>query len=512
MSDPIDIGTDCERCGNPLPANAAFCHRCGAGTGATAPEAVPAAPPLEPKDLGPDTTEDQITGESGAPSETEAPAEEASAGSGPTVHVEPLSAPQPDASDGPAQTAAPAETATGTESAAGERTAEVQAPGVTATAIEPREGTGRRRWLYLVLLLVLVGGGVGAFFLFTGDDDEAADGEATSATEPGGQDDDGGTGDAGDGESEDGGGDTEVDVPVIAAPDEEFGLEISAEHDLDVPLAEIDSTQGELWAVQPDLESGDDSVVVIDPDSVEILATIEIGGFVDSLDADRGTVWVSAAGELVEIDADVRRLVARHNPCGEAEVGEVAAGQQMVWAACDDDTLVRVGTDGSAEETRDRPQGAVSSMDMGEVGVWFALVEDPRVLLMPFDAGEEVVEIDSGHPLRGVEKAGDVIWALGDDETITRVDPAGETAVVTVDVDGVDVAGTEGRSYVVSLSPGAVTRIDTELGDDVPAPEDTEISGHIEVGEQGFSIARLGEQLWVTTTPSTSLFLLTAPA
>jgi YVTN family beta-propeller protein len=132
---------------------------------------------------------------------------------------------------------------------------------------------------------------------------------------------------------------------------------------------------GALWVANSD----DATVSVIRPGVAEP-ETVQVEGRPFGIDAGEGAVWVgsNSLSQIVRIDADTRRVVARINVSREQFIPsglfDVVAGAGAVWGAnWDELTLVRVDPETNRVVARIELSGAPRGIAIAGDAVWVSL-------------------------------------------------------------------------------------------------------------------------------------------
>jgi peptide/nickel transport system substrate-binding protein len=235
------------------------------------------------------------------------------------------------------------------------------------------------------------------------------------------------------------------------------------------------------------------SIGVIDPESGNILRSIELPNAPGSMAAGEGAVWVTApdAGRIMRIDAQTETVVDS-TQVGSAPAG-IAVGEGAVWVVdSDGPSLVRVSPE-TNEEVATIPVGnGPAGVAVTNGAVWVTNRLDGTVSRID-PATSEVSEIISvGQAPTGIAADDDGVWvANSDDGTVVRIDPATNTVDTVVGVGnqpGAVAVGPDGV-WVANTLDGTVSRIDPGTGI---------VTRVITVGLGPSAIAVAGDAVWVT--------------
>jgi YVTN family beta-propeller protein len=246
---------------------------------------------------------------------------------------------------------------------------------------------------------------------------------------------------------------------------------------------------GSLWVANLD----DRTVTRIDPRTRGVVRTISLSAAPDALAVGAGAVWVvnGRLGSLHRIDPEFNSVSEPIVLAGRATYsvdGGVDVAGRHVWAVFADSTLARV--DG----------GSLSAVTARVAGT------SPASLVAAFDA----VWVSTGDPRRGVQRFGPQTFRQGaidqlaigrtpaglaagagslwvantDEDTVTRIDPAGAGFNPSIPIEVGDgptaVAVGAGGVWVANTAAGTISRID---------PATNEVEATIDVGNAPTGVA-----------------------
>jgi virginiamycin B lyase len=178
-----------------------------------------------------------------------------------------------------------------------------------------------------------------------------------------------------------------------------------------------------VWVVN----SGSSSVMKFDARTGGRLATVDVGGSLQSLAVSHRTVWVpdSGTGTVIRIDAATARIVGEPIHVGREPTG-VAVGAGTVWVAnAADDTVspidVNSGRVGASIPVGREP-GEIAA---GEGALWVVNESDGSVTRIDPRARRIVGRpIEVGRNPAGLAAGGGSVWIPNvDDDTVSRIEP-----------------------------------------------------------------------------------------
>lgn len=240
------------------------------------------------------------------------------------------------------------------------------------------------------------------------------------------------------------------------------------------------------WWISNGSEGEPPRVRRLDPETLEVIAVIELGGEPDVFPPDSDGVAVSADGmwgqlayqhAIVLIDPDtnsvVRRIEVDATPYRVLEAGD------KLWISdFENSEVLRLDLQTGAEEIRRTVPGA-TEMRIGAEGLWVA-EHDGYVTRLDPATGEQLARVwVGGRP--GVNLGLGSVWAASDDEKrLYRIDPRTNAIVATIELpsngrDALVVGGSvwiavgpqrgdcERSSYLVRIDPSS-NAIDGMLG------------------------------------------------
>jgi YVTN family beta-propeller protein len=235
------------------------------------------------------------------------------------------------------------------------------------------------------------------------------------------------------------------------------------------------------------------SVGVIDPESGNILRSIELPNAPGSMAVGEGAVWVTApdAGRIMRIDTQTETVVDS-TQVGSAPAG-IAVGEGAVWVVdSDGPSLVRVSPE-TNEEVATIPVGnGPAGVAVADGAVWVTNRLDGTVSRIDAATSEVSKLIPVGQAPTGVAADDDGVWvANSDDGTVVRIDPGTNSVDTVVHVGNQPGAVAIGPDdvWVANTLDSTVSRIDPDTG---------VVTGLISVGLGPSAIAFAGDSVWVT--------------
>ena len=230
-----------------------------------------------------------------------------------------------------------------------------------------------------------------------------------------------------------------------------------------------------IWACS------DDGLVRIDPATNEVVTVIPFGVTQAQarLAAGAGSVWALGGTDGVTTDSVVRFDPATNTAVATIPLGHVGSsmtfGFDALWVTSTrDNALIRVDpATNEASVALDDLDGA-SWLAVDDDSLWVTLHGDPdrpapetgpNVVRIDAMTLEVVAEIDTGSPITagGIVAGDGVVWARSADVFLTRIDPATNEVVETIDASstgGGDVIVAYGSVWATSYDFGHVWRIE----------------------------------------------------
>jgi len=245
--------------------------------------------------------------------------------------------------------------------------------------------------------------------------------------------------------------------------------------------------------------TGEKSVSRIDPDTRAVDKTIPVAATPTGIAVARGVVWVvhGILGTVSRVDPGLGGLTTIDTPLGRSTDGSIATGPSGVWVAFARGTIAFVGHIRPSSDTFDKrasPAGVPSAIAVSEDAVWVANGGDANTIsrLDPRFATTVGSALTVGRGPRAIAVGEGAVWvanALGD--TVTRVDPRGDSVEATIDVgdEPSAVAVGAGAVWVANAGDGTVSRID---------PDANHVTAKINVGGRPGGLAVGADAVWVS--------------
>ncbi len=232
------------------------------------------------------------------------------------------------------------------------------------------------------------------------------------------------------------------------------------------PVA-VAAGEGAVWVG----DARDTTVTRVDPATRTSVKTIGIGEPVVDLATGVGAVWAATGGfgSVVRIDPEVDAVAQKFRLGDPADpvvpsVSAVAAGDGRVWAAASNG-IVRIDPlSGEVLATIDLGPTSALQLATGGGALW-ATTLGSRVKRFEAGSAGETAEFYAGAFVYPVALGGEAVWVGGDGQ-LWKLDPATATSLLSVrPIAGyTSVAYGEGAVWVTSYQEGAVARVDPRTG------------------------------------------------
>ena len=235
----------------------------------------------------------------------------------------------------------------------------------------------------------------------------------------------------------------------------------------------------------------DGTITEVDAQHMRAVRTIEIGAPVVDLAFGLGGVWAAtgAAGEVVRVDP-LLGAVADRIPLGDPNdsVAAVGVGDGRVWVgALDGLARVRPST-GGVVETVDLGRSNALQVAVGGGAVWATIASLAKRIAA--SSAQETTEFDAGSPVYAVALGGGALWVGGVTGQVWKVDPVtGDPILGSRLVGGVAGVGYGlGAVWVTSSRERQLVRLDPATGD---------VEAKIPVGGPAVDVVVAGGYVWV---------------
>ena len=248
--------------------------------------------------------------------------------------------------------------------------------------------------------------------------------------------------------------------------------------------------------------AADDTVTQIAPRRREVVSTTSPRISVAGLAADAQGVWVGDSRRLMRLDPDfpseARSVSLAPDPILHEVVEEnpVATGYGSVWSGRAYGAVARVDAR-TFEVLADSSVGnSPSAIATGGGAVWIADDDDNTVTRMD-PSGESAVvgTITVGQGPSAVAVGEGAVWVANTGEdTVSRIDPRTATVSQTIPVGRrpTGVAVGDGAVWVANSLSGTLDRID---------PETNQVEATVELGEAPQKVTVASGHVWVTVAP-----------
>jgi YVTN family beta-propeller protein len=283
------------------------------------------------------------------------------------------------------------------------------------------------------------------------------------------------------------GGSSEIEPNSVGVLDPESG-EVTATVELEDPPGSVASSGGAVWVTNPDV----DTVTRIDPNEQEIRDSIQVEENPTGIAVGFDAVWVvnSGAQSVSRISPDTNEVVGAPIEVGNGPAG-IAAGEGAVWVTNRfDGTVARI--DPATSEIREIPVGLEPrGIAIGFGSVWVALAGSNQVVRIDPTTNDVTAAISVGRAPGSLAVSPDAVWVANTgDDTVMEIDPDRNAVVDTIEVgDGPSgVAAVQGSVWVANEWDGTLSRI--ELGQTSASPT--------VIGSAPQGLAGVNGEVWVS--------------
>ena len=349
----------------------------------------------------------------------------------------------------------------------------IEAAGHALAGVRVPAGLVRRRWAVLAAgVVALLATAVAAFLVVGGDEPSAPVGNG---------------------------------LAMIAAD----GDEIASFETAETPPSNVAVGEGAVWM----LNTEDETVSRVDPETGEVVGTVEPPGVPTDIAAGGGALWIgtSRGGDvnrttrIARVDpgtGKVTRIVELPDSSRGAAGGPVpgfpriAVGDGAVWAINPDETISRIDPQtGRLVAKVPTPEIGARTLAAGDAGVWVLGWANSMVRIAPrTNRAEPPIELGSNF-LPGIAVGGGAVWATSEEGQLWRVEPGPRPLTRTIEVGaGVQyVAFGDGVVWAANWNDGTVARID---------PATNTVTARIPVGATQALAAGAGSA-WVSVAGAT---------
>jgi YVTN family beta-propeller protein len=284
------------------------------------------------------------------------------------------------------------------------------------------------------------------------------------------------------------GGSSQIEPNSVGVLDPESG-EVTATVELEHGPGSVAASGDAVWVTNPDL----DTVTRIDPDEQEVRDSIPVGENPTGIAVGFDAVWVVNSGErsVSRISPQTNTVVGEAIEVGNGPTG-IAAGEGAVWVTNRfDGTISRIDPD-TNEVVKDIPVGLEPrGIGVGVDSVWVALAGSNQVVRIDPTTNDVTAPISVGNTPGSLAVSPDAVWVANTlDDTVSEIDPDANTVVGTTVVgDGPSsVAVVQGTVWVANEWDGTLSRIE---------PGQTSASPTV-IGSVPQGLAGVSGDLWVS--------------
>jgi peptide/nickel transport system substrate-binding protein len=287
------------------------------------------------------------------------------------------------------------------------------------------------------------------------------------------------------------GADSEIEPNSVGVLDPESG-EVTATVELADRPGAVAASAAAVWVTNPD----DGTVTRIDPNAQEIRDTIRVGENPTGIAVGEGAVWVVNSGgpSVSRISPDTNEVVDTIE-VGNGPAG-VAVGEGSVWVTNRfDGTISRIDPD-SGEVVETIPVGLdPRGVAVGFGDVWVGLAGSNTVVRIDPQSNERTGVVGVGNAPGSLAVSADAVWVVNTlDDTVMRISPDTNSVVGTVQVgdDPSGIAVVDGIVWVANEADATLSRIEPGATPSQPSV------GRMVVGSVPQGIAGVNGGVWVS--------------
>ena len=280
---------------------------------------------------------------------------------------------------------------------------------------------------------------------------------------------------------------SEIAPNSIGVLDPESG-DVAATVELEYRPGSIAASPDAVWVANPDVGT----VSRLDPSEQDIVDSIHVGENPTAIAAGFDAVWVVESGgpSVSRISPDTNEVV-KTIPVGNGPAG-IAVAEGSVWVANRfDGTIMRIDPD-SNEVVDEIPVGLdPRGIAFGFGDVWVALAGSNQVLRIDPQTNEVTAPIGVGTAPGSLVVSADAVWVTNTlDDTVSEIDPETNSVVDLVHVgDGPSgIVLVRGSVWVANEWDGTLSGIE---------PDQTSASSLV-IGSAPQGLADVSGDLWVT--------------
>jgi peptide/nickel transport system substrate-binding protein len=256
------------------------------------------------------------------------------------------------------------------------------------------------------------------------------------------------------------GGGSEIEANSIGILDPETG-EVIETVELAARPGSVAASADAVWVTNPDVGT----VTRIDPNGQEIRDTIPVGENPTGIAVGEDAVWVVESGgpSVSRISPDTDDVV-KTIPVGNGPAG-IAVGEGSVWVTNRfDGTISRIDPDPSGAVYEPIPVGLdPRGIAIGFGDVWVALAGSNTVVRIDPQTNELAGVVGVGNAPGSLAVSADAVWVVNTlDDTVMRISPDTNSVVGTVQVgDGPSgIAVVDGIVWVANEADATLSRIE----------------------------------------------------
>lgn len=245
---------------------------------------------------------------------------------------------------------------------------------------------------------------------------------------------------------------------------------------------------GALWFL------GGDSVSRVDPDTGQIMATIPVGQFAQSMTTGFGAVWASAGGSISRIDPQTDQVSATIPFDPSFTLGGLATGAGSVWATTGSEAkglVYRIDPSTNQLIAEIKVEKWASQIAALDDAIWVTNTASPILTRIDPRTNEVSATIDLECSARWLVADASAVWVMcGFDRVLFRIDPQTNQIVarIAIGLRSPGLALSSNAVWVTSPSEDTLMQID---------PATSQVVAVYRVGKEPKAVVAVQDEIWV---------------